>query len=106
MGRRALKALRNVGRGKAEAALVDQDAVAHMGELDLPHALKSIYRSEGLPALTMSATTSSSTVKKVSAALAKLCDGPGQKLCKTFKVKRFQAPDSARLKALSGRYRP
>jgi hypothetical protein len=104
--RRALKALRDVGREKADAALVDQDAVAHMGELELPHALKSIYTSEGLPALTMSATTSNSTVKKVSGALAKLCDGPGQKLCKTFKVKRFQAPDLARLKALTERYRP
>ncbi|MGB0592282.1 MAG: PhnD/SsuA/transferrin family substrate-binding protein [Myxococcota bacterium] len=104
--RRALKALRNVGRGKAEAAMVDQDAVAHMGELDLPHTLKSIYSSEGLPALTMSATTSNSTVTKVAGALSKLCDGPGQKLCKTFKVKRFQAADKARLKALQGRYRP
>jgi hypothetical protein len=104
--RRALKVLRDVGRGNADAGLVDQHAVAHMGELDLPHALQSIYSSEGLPALTMSATSSSNTVKKVSAALAKLCDGPGQKLCKTFKVKRFQAPDRAKLKALLDRYRP
>ncbi len=104
--RRALKALRAVGRGQAEAALVDQDAVKHMGELELPSPLKSIYSSEGLPALTMAATEDNATVKKMAGALAKLCDGPGQKLCKTFKVKRFQPPQPKRLKALEKRYSP
>ena len=104
--RRALKALRDVGRGKADAALVDQDAVAHMGELDLPSPLESIYQSEGLPALTMSATQDNAMTKKVAKSLSTLCQGPGQKLCKTFKVKRFQAPDKKRLKALQARYRP
>jgi len=102
--RRALKALRNVGRGKAEAALVDHDAVAHMGELDLPHKLVSIFSSEGLPGLTMSARASGDTVNRVKKALPKLCDGDGQKLCKTFKVKRFQPADTKRLSALSKRY--
>lgn len=102
--RRALKALRDVGRGKADAALVDQDAVAHMADLELPTPLESIFTSEGLPALTMSATTDNTTTKKVGKTLSSLCQGPGQKLCKTFKVKRFQAPDLKRLKALQKRY--
>lgn len=103
--RRALKALRNVGRGKAEAALVDHEAVAHMGELDLPHPLVSIHTSEGLPGLIMSATTRNDTVTRVKAALPKLCDGEGRKLCKNFKVKRFQSADPKRLDALLKRYK-
>ncbi|MDP6943182.1 MAG: hypothetical protein QF464_03450 [Myxococcota bacterium] len=98
--RRALKALRSVGRGKAEAALVDHEAVAHMGSLDLPHKLVSIYSSEGLPGLTMSARGSGDTVSRVQRALPKLCDGDGRKLCKTFKVKRFQSADPRRLRGL------
>jgi hypothetical protein len=102
--RRPLKALRQVGRGKAEAALVDQDAVAHMAELDLPHALVSIHSSEGLPGLTMSAAGRGDTVNKVKAAVSKLCEGQGRKLCKNFGVQHFQAADRARLDVLLGRY--
>ena len=98
--RRALKALRKVGRGTAEAALVDHEAVAHMASLDLPHKLVSIHTSEGLPGLTMSATTRGATVDKVKKALPKLCDGDGRKLCKTFKVKRFRSANPGRIKAL------
>ena len=102
--RRALKALRDVGRGKADAALVDQDAVKHMGELELPHKLVSIYASEGLPGLTMSATSESDLVSKVKGALGKLCEGEGRKLCKNFKVQRFQSANQKRFKALLKRY--
>jgi len=102
--RRPLKALRKVGRGKTDAALVDHQAVAHMAELDLPHTLVSIHHSEGLPGLTMSAVGRGGTVDKVAAAVSKLCDGEGRKLCKTFGVQRFHAPERKRLDALLERY--
>jgi len=91
--KRPLKGLRKVARGKADAALVDAMAYEHLDELKLPAKLESIYRSPGLPGLTLAvlgtAKPAPAVVKKVSAALPKLCSGEGEKMCKTVQVRAF-----------------
>lgn len=88
-----LKGLRKVAREQADAALVDNVAYEHLGELTLPHKLKSIFASAGLPGLTMASLDggkgADDAVKKVIKALPRLCTGEGQKMCQTFNIAAF-----------------
>ncbi len=107
--RGALKALRQVAREEAEAAVVDNDAYAHLADLDLPKKLTSIHRSDPVPGLTMfavgaNAETSADVVDRIKAALPKLCAAEGAKLCKTFDVKGFTPAEPAIYDALRQRY--
>jgi hypothetical protein len=107
--RRPLKGIRKVARNKADATLVDRMAYDHLGELKLPAKLVSIYRSVGLPGLTLAvvgaAKPDGPTVKKVTSALPKLCAGPGKSLCKTFQVTAFSRAKAATFNKLAKRYR-
>ena len=107
--RRPLKGIRKVARGKADATVVDQDVMAHLGELNLPEELTSIYTSEGLPGLTLVEVGINSPDpgmgKKLQAALSKLCDGDGQKLCKTFGVQGFVKAQKKRYQSLAKKLR-
>ena len=105
---RALKAVRKLAKGKVEAALVDQDAVAFLPELNLPMKLVAVHTSKGLPGLTMSSVNGradAALVSKLKAALPKLCQGPGKSLCETFKVATFQPANLGLYRALLKRYR-
>ena len=105
-----LKALRNVARGKAEAAIVDQAAVAALAELELPVKLKVIAKSAPLPGLTLATIQAGDKVappelvKSLKGALGKLCEGDGKKLCKTLGVTGFTPVASGWWKALKRRY--
>lgn len=107
--RRPLKGIRKVARGKADATVVDQEVMAHLGELNLPEELTSIYTSEGLPGLTLVEVgvnaPDKAMVKKLQGALSKLCDGDGQKLCKTFGVRGFVKANKKRYQTLAKRLR-
>lgn len=91
--RRPLKGVRRVARQRADATLVDHMAYHHLGELKLPVKLKSIYRSPGLPGLTMASLDggrgAEAAVKKIIKALPRLCAGEGKKMCQTFNIKVF-----------------
>jgi ABC transporter, phosphonate, periplasmic substrate-binding protein len=91
--RRPLKGIRRVVRERADATLVDNMAYNHLGELKLPVKLKSIYRSPGLPGLTMASLDggkgAEQAVKKIVKALPKLCGKEGNKMCQTFNIKVF-----------------
>jgi hypothetical protein len=105
-----LKALRKVARGQAAAAIVDQDAMAALSELPLPVKLVVVAKSRPLPGLTLAAVEVGSSkapeklVQGVRKSLATLCDGAGQKLCKTLGVKRFTATSDAWMKSLGAKY--
>ena len=104
---RALKAVRKLAKGKVDAALVDQDTVAFLPELNLPVKLVSVHTSSGLPGLTMSSVNGQAApdvVRKVKAALPKLCQGEGASLCKTFKVSAFQPAKRSLYRDLAKRY--
>jgi hypothetical protein len=89
---RPLKGIRNVARSRQDAALVDGMANEHLKELKLKVKLTSIYRSPGLPGLTLAVLGTPKDRKlvgKLLKSLPKLCTGPGQKMCKTFNIKTF-----------------
>jgi ABC-type phosphate/phosphonate transport system substrate-binding protein len=105
---RALKAVRKLAKGKVDAALVDQDAVAFLPELNLPTKLVSLHTSSGLPGLTMSSVRGQAApdiVAKVKSALPKLCQGEGASLCKNFKVAAFEPAKISLYKRLLKRYK-
>lgn len=106
--RRPLKGIRNVSRSRADATLVDQMAHDHLAELKLTPPLESIYSSAGLPGLTLAvvgaAKPNPAVVKKVSAALPRLCTGDGKNMCKTFQVDSFTRVKAAAYEALGKKY--
>lgn len=107
--RGALKALRKVAREQVDAAVVDQEAYAHLGELDLPSKLVSVHTSEAVPGLTMfsvgtNAGSAGDVVARIEAALPRLCDGDGAGLCKNFKISRFTKAKANIYQALRKRY--
>ncbi|MBW2730905.1 MAG: PhnD/SsuA/transferrin family substrate-binding protein [Deltaproteobacteria bacterium] len=104
--RRPLRAIRALARGKVDAALVDATAYGYLGELKLPKKLISIYRSAGMPQLTLALAGKSGAAerKRLQRALPKLCQGPGAELCKTFGVTSFTPAKKALYKRLERRY--
>ena len=105
-----LKALRKLARGQAEAAIVDQEAVAALSELGLPTKLVVLAKSEPLPGLTMATIKAGASVappalaKGLRGALPKLCQGDGHKLCKTLGVREFKPVSTSWWSALKKRY--
>jgi hypothetical protein len=105
-----LRALRKVARGQAAAAIVDQDAMAALGELTLPVELVVVAKSRPLPGLTLASIEAGDSkapeklVQGIRKSLSTLCEGRGQKLCKTLGVQRFTATSDAWFEALRARY--
>lgn len=104
--RRPLAAIRKVARGKADAALIDGAAYAYLGELKLPVELVSIFRSKGLPQLTLSVVGKGGKAesKRILRALPKLCQGAGAELCKTFGITSFAKASPGAYRRLEQRY--
>ncbi len=107
-----LKALRNLARGKVDAAIVDQEAVAALAELNLPVKLTALAQSEPLPGLTLATiqvgqnVAPPSMVKRLNGALGQLCKGEGAKLCKTLGIRGFSPVAPGWWKKLRKRYAP
>jgi len=107
---RALRALRNVSKGKADAALVDDLQFSSLKELPLFDKLEVIFESEEMPNLGLvyvAGRTSDADAKKLADALVGMCSDPvGKTMCKDFNVEGFEAvPPNAldRIKALYGK---
>jgi ABC-type phosphate/phosphonate transport system substrate-binding protein len=104
--RRPLRALRDVARGKAAAAIVDRSAVEHMGELDFASELRVIYTSAPLPPPAVvvigEGKQNADQLKQV---LVGLCERPDSKeLCKSLTLKAVKAASDKDYKALVKRY--
>jgi ABC-type amino acid transport substrate-binding protein len=107
---RALRALRNVSKGKADAALVDDLQFSSLKQLPLFDKLEVIFESEEVPNLGLvflDGRTSEADARKLAQALIGMCSDPvGKTMCKDFNVEGFEAvPPNAleRVKALYGK---
>jgi len=104
--KRPLKALRNVARGKADAAVVDQFTVDHMSEIEELADLRVIHTSAPVPA---PAVVVMGAGKQHAAALAEvlvgMCDKPdGKDLCRTLTITSIKAATDADYAGLRRRY--
>jgi len=103
---RPLKALRDVVRGKADAAIVGRDVIEHMGELDFATELRVIHTSKPLPP---PAVVVIGEGKKHAAALKEvlvgICGRPdGKDLCKSLTLTAVKAATDRDYKDLLQRY--
>lgn len=105
--RRALKGIRKVARGQADATLVDEAAFAHLKNLPLPKKLTAIFSSGKLPGLTLTLVsgTKAKLKKSLKKALPKICRGEGGKLCQTFSVSSFSPAKAALYRKLQKAYK-
>lgn len=92
-----LKPLRQVLSGDADAALIDDEQLARMKDLDGGDALKVIWKSAALPPTPVVAfekLTTPADRKKVADALQKMCADPkGKPICDEMSVDKFAPVD-------------
>lgn len=103
---RPLKALRDVARGKADAAIVDQSAVEHMGELAFASELRVIYTSAPVPPPAVVVIgEGKQNADQLQQVLVGMCERPDAKeLCKSLTLRAVKAASDKDYKALVKRY--
>jgi hypothetical protein len=91
--KRPLKALRNLARGKADAAIVDESVLAHMSELPFGGDLRVIYTSKPVPAPAVVVLGEGKAhAKALKGVLVGMCKRPdGKELCKTLTLTSIKA---------------
>jgi ABC-type phosphate/phosphonate transport system substrate-binding protein len=91
--KRPQRALRNVARGDADAAIVDQSVLQHMNELPFAADLKVIYTSKPVPAPAVVVMgEGAKNADKLKGALVGMCGRPdGAELCKTLTISSIKA---------------
>lgn len=96
-GRRVLRALRKLDRGRLDAVLVNRPQFEGLSSLPFGKKLRSIYTSEPLPQMGILADQQRSSAgdrKKMVRALRQMCGNPdGKKLCELFGIDSFELPD-------------
>lgn len=101
-----LQALRAVARGQVDAAIVDQDVIAHLSELPFAKDLKVLYTAKPVPApavVLLGGMTKDA--KKLQDVLVGLCEqADGQELCKTLTISSIKTATEADYKALLSSY--
>jgi len=104
--KRPLKSLRDVARGKVDAAIVDRSVVDHMSELDFAGDLQVIYTSVPVPAPAVvvmgEGKAHAAKLKSVLVGLCKRADG--KDLCKTLTITSINPASDADYKSLYKRY--
>ena len=106
--KRPLKALRDVARGKAAAALVDESVRQHMSELDFADELRVIHTSAPVPSpavVVMGENTRHAAA--LAEVLVGLCGRPdGAELCHSLTLSAIRRATDADYRNLLKRYRP
>jgi ABC-type phosphate/phosphonate transport system substrate-binding protein len=100
--KRPLSSLRDVVRGKAAAAIVDQAVIDHLGELEFAADLQVIYTSKPVPppaaVLIGEGKAHKAQLKQV---LVGMCATPdGKELCKTLTIDSIEAASDKDYKRL------
>jgi ABC-type amino acid transport substrate-binding protein len=104
--KRPLKSLRDVARGEADAAIVDQSVVDSMGELPEAADLVVIHTAKPVPAPAVVVMgDGAADAAALSKALVGMCDRPdGAELCKTLTLTAIKAASDKDYKDLFDRY--
>ena len=93
------KPLRSVINGSADAALIDDEQLAKMKDIEGGDQLKTIWTSPALPPTPVVAfekTTTAADRKKMAATLEKVCsDAKGKQICDSMFIDKFAPVDKA-----------
>jgi hypothetical protein len=100
------KGVRDVGRGKARAVLLNDRERLSMSEIDAGKNLEVFYQTESVPlALMVSLGGENDTARKSALALESLGRSPeGKEMLKSMGIDGFAPFDAGRLKAIEERY--
>ena len=103
---RPLKALRNVARGKMDAAIVDESVRNHLKELPFANDVQIIYTTNPVPAPAVVVMGDGVKNKaKLKKTLLGLCSQPdGNDLCKTLTISSIRDAADADYKVLLKKY--
>jgi ABC-type phosphate/phosphonate transport system substrate-binding protein len=103
-----VKPFKAIDRGEADAALVDDDQLAHMRSLPFAQSLKVIYDSPTLPpypVVSFDKVVTPAERAAVRKAILAMCSTPqGGEVCKSILIKRFETVDPALFAAAEARY--
>lgn len=103
-----LKPLRQVLSGQVDAALIDDEQLARMTDLEDADKLKVIWKSPALPPtplLAFEKNTTPADRKKLAEAMQKLCADPkGKPICDEMSIDKFAPVDKAAFDAAAKKY--
>jgi ABC-type phosphate/phosphonate transport system substrate-binding protein len=94
----ALKGVRAVLTGQAQATLLDDDQLAAARKMEGGQALRAIFSSPPLPPLPVAVfgkNMKPAEARALEKALPKLCTGEGAQICKDMRLPGFQPKNSA-----------
>ncbi|MCC6750421.1 MAG: PhnD/SsuA/transferrin family substrate-binding protein [Deltaproteobacteria bacterium] len=104
----ALKGVRAVLKGQADATLLDDDQLAQAKKMEGGAALRSIHTSPALPGVLVVALSTQlppPAQKKLAKLLLGMCgSGKGGEICKEMMISRFIPVDAATLKKAEQRF--
>jgi ABC-type phosphate/phosphonate transport system substrate-binding protein len=103
-----IKPFKDVDRGEAEAALIDDAQLAHMKELPFGRDLHVVFSSEAVPPFPVVAfpkVVKPAEREAMKKALLGMCgQGGGGEVCKSLQITRFEALDAAAYKSAQKLY--
>jgi ABC transporter, phosphonate, periplasmic substrate-binding protein len=104
--KRPLSALRNVARGKTDAAIVDQSVIKHLDTLPIAADVKVIYTSKPVPApVIVVMGNGKAHAAKLKKALVGMCKkDEGRDLCKTLTISSIKSTTDRAYKKLLKNY--
>ena len=103
---RPIQTIKKVIGGEAECALVDDAQLAELAHLDGAAGVRSVWKSEKLPAMVVAAFPAAPAVEKkgFQQSLGALCEGDGKAACAEVGIQSIKAIGAADLQAVVTAY--
>jgi ABC-type phosphate/phosphonate transport system substrate-binding protein len=102
--RRALRALRNLNRGKLDAVIINQQQYKSLGSLKFADQLAAVFTSDPIPLAGLVANGKKTTKDergRLTQALSAMCShSKGKELCEMFGVEAFVPADASAFKKI------
>jgi hypothetical protein len=94
---RPIQTVKKVVAGEAECALIDDAQYAELSSIDGAKDLKSVWKSDKLPAMAIVAFPSAPAAEKkgFQAIFSKVCEGDGKDVCKEVGISAMKSASSA-----------
>jgi len=90
---RPIQTIKKVLAGEAECALIDDAQFADLANVEGASAIKSVWKSDKLPAMTIVAFPSATAAEKTGfqGAYSKICEGDGKDICKEVGISAMKS---------------
>lgn len=103
---RPIQTIKKVIAGEAECALIDDAQLAELANVDGGKDLKSVWKSDKLPAMPIVSFSSATAEEKKAfqGAFSKICEGDGKEVCKEVGIQAMKSASASDYKTITDLY--